>query len=185
MKNFFLIVFLLIINFVFLLNASFVSAQKEGDLSASPGVINDSGVSREILEYNIKLKNNTNHKLNIFPFLEDLEKNVRGDNDGLLERQYLMTEWMSIKRGAIEIMPNSEISLPLKIDINHDAIPGDYFVSITFAHGSHRGEAEENMIEMSPPKLFINLIVEDQSIEKLSILKYFPEKVTFGCPWVK
>ena len=76
-------------------------------------------------------------------------------------------------------MPNSEISLPLKIDIIHNAIPGDYFVSITFAHGAHRGEAEENAIEMSPPKLFVNLVVEDQSVEKLSILKYYPDKRLF------
>ena len=171
------IIFLLLILFLF--SPNFAFAQKEGDLSASPDIIDDSSAPRGILEYNVDLENNTNHKLNVFPLLFDLKKSENINTEGLLERQYLMTKWISIKRGSITIMPESNKTLPLKIDIPGDAIPGDYFISITFAHGSHRTEAEENAIEMSPPVLFINLRVEDQSVEKLSIVKYYPAKKIF------
>jgi len=168
-----------IIIFIFFLTVSFASAQKEGELTASPSVINDSAAPRAILEYNIKLKNNTDHKLNIFPLLKDLQSENKNNTEGLLERQFMMTKWISIKRGSVEIMPESEISLPLKIDISQDAVPGKYFSSITFAYGANRLEAENNALEMSPPKLFISLNVEDQSVEKLSVIKYYPAKKIF------
>ena len=173
---------ILFVLILFLFSFNYVHAQKEGDLSISPKVIDDSAAPRAMLEYSIKLKNNTKHKLSIFPLLEDLEKDQKKNIEGLLERQYKMTEWMSIKRGALSINSGEEISLPLKIDVSHDAVPDDYFVSITFAHGAHRLEAEENAVKMSPPKLFVNLVVEDQTIEKLSILKYFSDKKIFIKP---
>lgn len=154
-------------------------AQKEGDLSMSPSVIDDSAAPRAMLEYNIKLSNRANYKLNLFPLLEDLQKNGASSTKNLLDRQHELTKWMSIKRGSVELMPNGEIELPLKIDIPNDAVPGDYFASITFAHGAHRAEAEENAVKMSPPKLFINLKVEDQTVEKATLLKYYPNKKIF------
>ena len=170
---------IIVILFLFIFSPSFVLAQSEGDLSASPGVINDSASPRDILEYSVQLENHTTHKLNIFPLLLDLEESKNSNTEGLRERQYLMTRWMSIKRGSVEIMPGSKISLPLKIDIPNDALPGDYFVSITFAHGAHRLEAEENALKMSPPVLLVNLGVDDQSVEKLSVKKYYPAKKIF------
>ncbi|PLX21218.1 hypothetical protein C0584_03320 [Candidatus Parcubacteria bacterium] len=174
-KIFFIILFLFLPIFG-------VSAQKEGELSLSPKIIDDEGAARDILEYNIKLKNNANYKLNIFPLLEELQEEGSTDNPELMDRQFKLIDWISIKRGAIEIMPNAEITLPLKIDINYDAVPGDYFAAITFAHGNHRLEAENNALEMSPPKLFINLIVEDQTVEKASALNYYPTKKVFTNP---
>ncbi|MDA3840422.1 MAG: hypothetical protein PF572_04995 [Patescibacteria group bacterium] len=157
-------------------------AQKEGDLSLEPKVIDDSVAPRAMLEYSVVLKNNTTHKLNIYPLLEDLDEGEKKISEGLLDREYLMTKWISIKRNAIDISPGEEYTLPIKIDVSHDAIPDEYFVSITFAHGAHRVEAEENAVKTSPPKLFINLKVEDQTIEKASILKYYPSKKIFIDP---
>ncbi len=170
MKKFFLIIFL------FLLKANLAFAQNEGDLTASPSVIDDSVPPRGLLEYTVSLENHTDHKLSVFPLLVDLKEDGASISDNLLDRQFKMTKWISIKRGSIEIMPQSKITIPLKIDVPQDAIPGDYFSSITFSYGAHRAEAEERAHKMNLPKLVINLAVEDLSVEKLSILKFNPIK---------
>jgi len=169
-------IFFLIFGFSFVVFTSNILAQKEVDLSVSPAVIDASAAPRAMLEYSVLLKNNTNHKLNIFPLLLDLKEREKINTAGLIERQYLMTKWLSINRGSVEVLPGAEKTISLDIDIPNDAIPGDYFVSITFAHGAHRLEAEENALKMNPPRLLVNLRVEDQSVEKLSILKYYPVK---------
>jgi len=173
MKTFFLTIA------IFFFSASVVLAQGEGELTTSPSVIDDSAPPRGLLEYTVNLENHTDHKINIYPILNDLTRGGDTKSDKLLDRQFKMTKWISIKRNSIEIMPQSNITLPLKIDIPQDAIPDDYFSSITFSYGAHKLEAEERALKMNMPKMFINLSVEDQSVEKLSILKFFPSKKIF------
>lgn len=171
-KYLLLIIFCLIIpNFSF--------AQVEGSLVLTPEVINEEAAPRAMLEYTLKLRNDSDRKVNIYPILEDLKKETDRDLSTFQKRQYLLTEWISIQRNSIALESGAEISLPLEIDISYDAIPGDYYASIIFGIGSNVIEAQESVTKLNPPRLLLNIKVDDQRIEKGAVLKYYPEKKIF------
>ncbi len=169
----------LLLIFFFSLLPNFSFAQVEGSLVLTPEVINEEAAPREMLEYALKFKNDSDRKINIYPILEDLKKETGVDRNNLQKRQYLLTEWISIQRNSISIDSGAEISLPLEIDISYDAIPGDYYASIIFGIGSNIVEARESITKLNPPRLLLNIKVDDQSIEKGAVLKYYPSKKIF------
>jgi len=156
-------------------------AQEQLPFEISPHIIDEKAKAKDILEYDIKIKNNTERKIELYAIVSDIT-----DEDGSkdfdfsgMDKTASLAKWISIKRAQIEVKAGEEIVLPLKIDVNLAAKPGKYYSSISFAPGGNPNEAKENSLKATAQKLMINVDVQDQVVEKAQINHFKTIKNTF------
>jgi hypothetical protein len=62
--------------------------------------------------------------------------------------------------------------LPLDIEVSQAALPGTYYVRITFASGPNLNEAEAAAAADLLPTVLVNLTIRDQSVEKAQLVSF-------------
>lgn len=163
---------------------SISDARAENNITISPYIIDETTKPRDILKYKIKFSNPNNYKVDIFPLVNDLDPNggrvTYNDAYEIPEKNSVM-RWVRIKRG-FEIMPQSEHEEELEIHVSPDADPGKRFGQIIFAQGKNESEGESSYLSGSQPKLQLNLLISDMSVEKAQIISFIPEKQFFIKP---
>jgi len=165
---------------IFLFFPIFCSAQA-GELEIVPRVIDENVRVKDILKYTVKLKNNTERKLNLYAFVNDITDEsgvVTNVSRSDLDRKISITDWTSIKRGVIELMPGEGMELPLEIKVSIYAIPGKYHSVITFAEGSNR-QAAQGGVTGNGSKIFVNINVEDNVIERAQLSSFTSQENIF------
>ncbi|MEI7498324.1 MAG: hypothetical protein WCK11_03520 [Candidatus Falkowbacteria bacterium] len=135
----------------------------------TPSIIDVSGKARDIFEYNVKIKNQTTAKLQLYAIVNDIDSTageLAAADVGSLDRTGSLSSWLEISRGVIGVMPNEEAVVPLKIKVSMYALPGKYYATIKFANGANRELAEAADALGGQPELIINLAVEDNIVER-------------------
>jgi hypothetical protein len=158
-------------------------------ISVSPSVIDENFEKSAIGKYSIKLKNHTDKKLGLYANVNNISSSdgrLRFDTVSSKERSVSAANWILIRRGVIELMPYEEVSVPLEIRVAMNAIPGKYYVSISFPAGSNRAGATNSMKNKSYAETRINIDITENIIEKAQIKKfittknvYFSNKIDF------
>lgn len=144
-------------------------------IEVSPSVIDEKFLKSEIGKYSIKLKNNTDRKLDIYAMVNNIsasEGKLEFSTVNSKERAVSAANWILIKRGVIELMPFAEVSVPLEIRVSQNAVPGKYYVAVSFPNGPNRAGAKESMLNNSYAETLINITVGDNAIEKAQIKKF-------------
>jgi hypothetical protein len=161
-------------------------AQEATGIQISPHVIDEKAFARDLFGYQIKAKNNTANKVDLYLLVNDIlfvEGKQKTINPSLLDKSNSLIRWISISRGLIELMPGEEKEIPLKINVNMNAVPGKYYASITFSSGSSRYEAEAKAQVQNFPQLIINFEIEDGIVEKSQLANFYSLKnVYFSFP---
>lgn len=163
-----------------LLVAPVVLAQ--GGIVVSPVIIEQKAEARDILEFSLKITNNTYSKVDLYPIVNDISiKEGRQEflDPSLMDKSTSLARWVKISRGVIELWPGEEKEIPFEIQVNLSAKPGKYYTTITFAQGSNRPEAEERALKLNQPQVMLNIEVEEHIIEKAQILKFQTDKNFF------
>lgn len=163
-----------------LLVAPVVLAQ--GGIVVSPVIIEQKAEARDILEFSVKIINNTRSKVDLYPIVNDIsieEGRQEFLDPSLLDKSTSLARWVRISRGVIELWPGEEKEIPLSIYVNLSAKPGKYYTTVTFAQGSNRPEAEERALKLNQPQVMLNIEVEEHIIEKAQILKFQTDKNFF------
>lgn len=149
------------------------SVKAANDIVIEPAIVSEKTSSPGILEYNIKIKNNVKGKSEVYVIIRDVVAGGERKYNDPSELSMLSspTRWMEIKR-MIEILPEEEIEVPLKINIPSDVEPGFYHAAIIFAKGGNRTEAEEAADNKNEAKLIINLEIEKHEVEKAQVVNF-------------
>jgi len=146
-------------------------------VEVTPLVIDDASPVRGILDYDIKIKNNSEpYKATFYPTINDIAmsdgKQEILDFSPDAERSKYLSRWTEFSRGVIDLMPGEEKNLHLKIDIDPLAAPGIYHAELTFAEGPNRSDAEKNAQTSVQPKVIINIAVKDNIVEKAELTTF-------------
>lgn len=117
-----------------------------GVLSVTPVVIDEKAQVRDILKETITLTNTSNHKLTLYPSVNNVE---RADGEqafapaqGSEDLAASLANWIELSRGVIELSPGEVREVPFIVHINLNALPNTYHAQLSFAEGSTRAEAE-------------------------------------------
>jgi|GEM_PF-2838618 len=151
------------------------------DLMISPVVIDDKAKARDILKKIIKISNNTDRKLILYPSVNNINPNTGKEefkqafNAG--DRADSLANWIEISRGSLELKPGEEKNISFIIRVNLNAVPGNYHAQISFSEGSTRQEAEAKEKKAS---LMVNLEVLEDIKEELQLGKFITDRIFFS-----
>ncbi len=154
----------------------------EGDISIVPIVIDEKCRARDLLEYNIKIKNNLEGRVTLYAVVNDVLEDfgvVKYNDPTELDLTSSLTRWIEFRRGVIELAASEEIEMPLNIKVNQDAPPGKYHARIVLGRGSNREQAERKVEKSNEAELFISLEVEEHIVEKIEITEFRATKGIF------
>lgn len=132
----------------------------------------------QMLEYEVKIKNNTEFKAGLYALVYDInpEGTFKYYNDpSELDPAVFITPWVNFQRGVIEIEPFAEVSKTLKINISPVASEGKYHAVIILAQGSTQVGAAQVAEKVNAAKIFLNLEVKSHTIEKAEITEFGPK----------
>ena len=168
---------LLIILFIFLIffAMDFKQAKAASELEISPQIIDAKAKASEKIERMIKIKNNTEHKVSIYPTVNDLLMN-EGKQEFIspsdLDKTVSLARWIRIKRAATQLMPGEETEIPFSIEINKSAAPGKRYAVIFFPNASNRPLAEAKIDKENVPQIMVNVEIEDETVEKIQLIGF-------------
>jgi len=179
MKKILIIIIFLFISFP-------VLAQDSTVIDVSPNIIDEKVKARDIKEYTVTLKNLGERRIDIYPVVNDyLENEGKQEflDPGNADRSTSLANWISIKRGVIELGSGEEREVSLDIKVDPSAVPGKRHAVIAFPHGSNRPIAEKNMLSVSTASLILNFEVEEEIIEKTQVKNFKTDKnIYFSFP---
>lgn len=169
---------------VFLISLFFlplVVLAEGGGIVVSPSIIDEKCKARDMLEYTVKIKNDSENKAFLYAFVNDISKDgvVSYKDPSELDLSSSLTRWIEFRRALIEIEQGEEAEIPLNIKVNHDAPAGNYHVKIAFGEGSNRDLARKNILDSNKSELLINIDVEEHIVEKAEIVEFKPLKNIF------
>jgi hypothetical protein len=171
---------------VFFLCLLFVSSAKAeilpGQITVLPEIIDDQAKAKEIRDYQIKVKNTSSSTISLYALVTDLKPEggepVFTDPTNL-DKSVSLARWINFKRSAIDLSPGQEAEVPLKIDVNMNALPGTYHAAIIFGYGATQAEAQERAGKEKLARLIINFTVKDEIIEKAQLVSFKADKNIF------
>jgi len=150
------------------------------DLSASPMIIDGKGKPRDILSYTIVLRNESKRLLTIYPWVTNFTASSGTEpmpDSTSADLSTSLANWIEVTRGVISLEPGESKEVPVLIQINLAAIPGERHALIKFAHGTNRIEAESNADgTLTIP---VNIEVVDDARESLQLGRFAPTKRWF------
>lgn len=174
---------------IFVLGNSYIVhncfAQSESLIQVSPYVIDEKAKASDIFKYEIKVKNTSSIRYDLYPVVTDVDVasgSLVSIPPSELDKSVSVTRWIKFSRGVLELSPGDEKVIPLEISVNMNAKPGKYYGAIVFSPGSNRYEAEEKINTGSLSRLTINIEVQEDVVEKMNIVNYKAVKNTFINP---
>ncbi|MCU0679312.1 MAG: DUF916 domain-containing protein [Planctomycetes bacterium] len=177
--------FIIFISSWFIFFSLAVSAQEETGVVISPHIIDETVQARDILDYEVTVRNNTDRKVSIYPVVNDISATAGAQefiNPNLLDKTVSLARWIEFPRGVIELWPGEEKTVPLSIKVNLGALPGQRYAAITFPEGNNRPLAEENMRSTLYPQLLVNITVAENIVEKAQVSRFRAAKNIFFRP---
>ncbi|MEA3398259.1 MAG: hypothetical protein U9R06_00755 [Patescibacteria group bacterium] len=149
-----------------------ILAQEVDGMEISPHIIDVKVKARDILEYDVIIRNNGERRVTMYVLVYDVSPEDNHQEilaPGQLDKSASITRWVRISRGAIELDPGQETSIPLTIEVNLSAKPGKYYAAIVFAKGRNITMAQESFENSNQLKLILNLEVEENIVEKAQV----------------
>lgn len=158
------------------------SVHAEGELlTVTPQVFDEKAQIREILKRSITLTNNTNRRLSVYTFVNNIDvidgEQEFEENRSAANISESLANWIEITRGVIELDPGQTRQIPFLIHVSVYADPGIHHAQIAFGWGSTKRDAKER--SEREPKVIINVEAEDDSKEVLQLSSFIPEKTFF------
>ncbi len=154
-----------------------VEASLSGKIEVIPSIIDGKAKARDILKYSIRIKNNTDRQVGLYPMVNDISA-TEGKQEfiepSILDKKTSLARWITFTRGFQTISSGEEITIPLEIKVDLSAIPGKRYAVISFPQGANRYEAEKRAD--NAPKVTINILVEEEVIERAQIKNFSTSK---------
>ena len=175
-------IFILLLIIGFFAACPMARAQDAGGITVTPHIIDVKAKARDILEYNVVIKNNSGKRVTMYVLVYDVspeDNHYEIVGPGKLDKSTSITRWVNISRGAIELDPGEELSRKLTIEVNLRAKPGKYYAAIVFSQGRNITIAKESFEKEPQPELMLNIEVEENIVEKAQAREFKTEKNIF------
>lgn len=168
--------FLLTLLFIITVVTPF-SVKASAELKVTPILIDRDLQPRDIITETITVSNPNSHKVNAYATVNEINLDSGGEIQEFIppsmsDRSSSVTSWISIQRSRIEIAPNSEVEVPLTIQVNPFAKPGDYHVFIGIYHASKRFQAEEAALKGEANGLILSISIAENRQSLLRLGSY-------------
>ncbi len=150
-------------------------------LSVAPVIIDEKAKARDILEESVTLTNDTERKLNVYTFVNNVvieEGKQEFLDPSRADQSSSLANWIMIRRGVIELLPGEKKKIDFDIEVNLRAKPGMYHALISFAEAPTRDDAEARIA--GAPLVTVNLEVLEDIKERLQLKKFIPDKIFFS-----
>lgn len=151
------------------------------DYALSPLIIDQPIEPRDSFEETIKITNTTDRKIRLFPTVNEITLGSEGAVERFIpasmgDNSVSVTSWISITRARIEISPGETIKVPVTVQVNPNAVPGEYHAFIGFAEGSKRDEAEAKVMAGTAPGTVIRLSLTEKRTEYLRLEQFIVDR---------
>jgi hypothetical protein len=149
-----------------------------------PPLIEHTTGARDLFVENIKISNNTERKLRIFPTVHEINL----DDDGRLsefippsmsDRTISVTSWIEVTRSRVEIEPRDTMNLPVTFRIDPNAKPGNYYAFLGFAEGSNADVSEARVLAGNAPGVIVRLALPETNVEQLRLVQFSAGRFIF------
>jgi hypothetical protein len=147
----------------------------------SPIIIDGKGKPREILRYTVTLANPGKQMVIIYPWVSTLDIKKGDLSPADLEergRSEILGNWIELARGAIAIPSGESREVPILVQVDLNAKPGNYHARLNWSPGSTRVDAEMN--ESGTKSVVMNIEVLDDANERLQLNTFIPDKNFFA-----
>lgn len=154
---------------------------RAASFNVTPAIIDLKARARDILKESITLTNNTDRKLNVYAFVNNVA--VQEGKQEFLDpsrtnQASSLANWILFPRGVIEISPGEKKSVDFKIEVNLRASPGIYHAVISFVDAPTRDDAEAKAV--GAPSVAVNLEIAEDVKEWLQLKRFVPDKTFFS-----
>lgn len=152
----------------------------------TPRIIDRDVEKREIFTEILKVTNNANHVIEVYPSVNQVAVDEGGDiteflSPSMTDKTVTITSWLSIRRAAHSIKPGETVEIPLEVKIHPEAEAGVYHAVIGFGTGRNREEALQKVQSGSAPSVFLTLRIDQEQTELLKLGNFFIDRfVTKG-----
>jgi len=145
--------------------------------SITPILIEHTAAPRDMYEETIRITNTANYKVRIFPTVNEITIGSEGEIKEFIpasmsDNTTNVTSWIEVTRGRVEINPGETIKIPVLINVNPNAKPGDYYAFVGFAEGTKRDDAEIQVALGTAPGVVVRVELEDTTNEYLRLTTY-------------
>lgn len=158
---------------IVMLFSGYTALAQVASLSVTPIIIDEKAKARDILKESITLINDTDRKLNVYTFVNNV-----AIEESKTDLSSSLANWIEISRGVVEFLPGEKKKIDFEIRVNLRANPGIYHAVISFAEGPTRDEAEKKLA--NTPSVAVNLEVIEDIKERLQLKKFIPDKIFFS-----
>ncbi len=148
--------------------ASPAFAQDTG-VALTPAIFDEVGGARQMIDREIVIKNNSSAKKELYVVISDLDTSDKAKSG-------MLSSWLEISRGVISLNPGEEKTLPLKVAINANALPGQYHAQLNFVPGANRWDAEAKK-EVNQNRVIVNLRVDERVVERVNNVFFKTDKL--------
>ena len=177
MKNIFYGAALILASLVAVISFTPALTVHAAGLTVTPAVIDDHGLPRDILTYNLTVTNTDDHMVYVFASVYNLTADGKQDfqdtsivNTSVAEKSVSLANWIDVSRGSMTFEPGETKTIPVTINVNPFATAGTYHAVIAFVEGGTRADAETHLD--GAPQALVNLEVQSNSKEELSLVSF-------------
>lgn len=151
----------------------------------TPLIIDREVEARDIFSETITITNNKNHKIRVYPSVNEVAVDEGGDitsfvPPSMADGAKTVTSWLSISRAKQEVNPGETITIPLHVKVHPEAEPGVYHAVIGFGSGSNRPSAEAQVKNGQAPKVIVTLKVDQDQTEFLKLDRFMVDRFVTG-----
>jgi hypothetical protein len=149
--------------------------------SVSPRVIEHSLEPRESIEEQIKITNAGPSKIRIFPTVNAITLGADGKIEEFIspvmtDQSTNIASWLEISRARLELAPGESVKIPLTININPTAKPGEYYAFVGFATGDKRDDSEREVERGTAQGVTIRVDIADMKTEYLRLHRFVVDR---------
>jgi len=149
--------------------------------TVSPLVINTDAEARDILTYDITLKNTGTQQMTIYPTVNNISLDEGGTIESFLspamsDRTASLAAWIEISRRGVSLQVGESKTVTMTLRINPNPVPGTYNALIGFGYGNNQYEATELVKSGRAQGTVVTVTIVEKKNEFLRLSKFIIDR---------
>ncbi len=155
------------------------------DYAVTPLIIDHDIQARDSFEETIKVTNNSDHQIRLFPTVNEITLGSEGAIEAFIpasmgDNTKSVTSWIEVTRAQLQLAPGETLKIPVTVRVNPNAVPGEYHGFVGFAEGSNRDEAEAKVAAGTAPGVVVRLSLVEKKSEYLRLERFAIDRFITG-----
>jgi hypothetical protein len=139
----------------------------EGQFLLEPKTLDLELEQGEVVEKKVTIENKSQYLLELYASIAEYDQVIPKQNNG---KQNSFGSWISVFRGLIRLAPGEKQELPIRIDVDGQAAPGNYYAYLSFS---------SNPILAGQYSTLLHANVYTKIVEKAELQEFRPARNIF------